>query len=91
MAILAFQLKIFGLVQGVSYRASLKSIAEKYSVTGWVSNCADGTVEARLEGNANEIQAVFQWAEVGPQGARVDKVELSPASPENFTSFAIVK
>jgi len=41
-----------GRVQGVGFRARARSIASRYSITGWVRNEPDGTV--MLEAQADE-------------------------------------
>jgi acylphosphatase len=82
-------LRIYGIVQGVGYRAGLVREAEGREVTGWVRNCADGSVEAVLQGNAEEVAAVIAWAQRGPRGARVERVE-SATGEGVFPDFAVL-
>jgi acylphosphatase len=70
-------LKIRGRVQGVYYRASMVREAQNLGLTGWVMNCADGSVEAVAEGTRSAIESLIDWCRQGPPGARVDRVELS--------------
>lgn len=44
-----------GRVQGVGFRFRTRMIAERYAVTGYVKNLADGTVELLVQGNEGEI------------------------------------
>jgi len=68
---------IRGRVQGVFFRQSMKDVAKYYGVKGWVRNLPDGrTVEAVLEGDAEAVDKVIQWAHWGPPGARVEGVEV---------------
>ncbi|ABL88457.1 acylphosphatase [Pyrobaculum islandicum DSM 4184] len=70
-------LYIKGKVQGVFFRQSMKEIAVRYGVRGWVRNRSDGrTVEAVLEGPRDAVAKVIEWAKVGPPGARVEEVEV---------------
>ena len=72
-----------GRVQRVNYRASLQQVALALGVTGWVRNRADGTVEAVLQGSPEAVQAVIDWAWVGPRNAQVvdlTKEWISPAA-----------
>jgi len=40
-----------------------------------VRNRRDGTVEALVQGDAREIDALLAWARRGPRAARVERVE----------------
>jgi acylphosphatase len=46
-----------GRVQGVGFRATTRSIAAAYAVSGYVMNLADGRVEAVVEGEEREVEA----------------------------------
>jgi len=49
------EVRYTGRVQGVGFRYTTKSIAERYRVTGYVRNRADGSVELVAEGEADEL------------------------------------
>ncbi|MGH1568869.1 MAG: acylphosphatase [Nitrosopumilus sp.] len=70
------RLFITGKVQGVFFRQSLKVMAKKNDVFGWVKNLQDGRVEAVLEGNEDNIDRLVEWAHSGPANARVEDVEI---------------
>ena len=80
------RLAITGLVQGVWYRESMRREAQRLGITGWVRNCADGSVEAVVQGSANAVDAITQWARSGPEQARVERVESSSAEGD-FAAF----
>ena len=83
-------LKIEGRVQGVYFRAATVTQAQKLSVTGWVMNCADGSVEALAEGGKEEIEELIAWCRRGPSGSRVTHVEIRWEEPQNiFAEFRI--
>ncbi|MBC2731600.1 acylphosphatase [Thiobacillus sp.] len=73
------RLRIHGRVQGVRFRESMRMEAERLSVTGWVRNTPDGTVEAVIQGPAPAVEALIEWAHTGPPLARVDRVEIGEA------------
>jgi acylphosphatase len=75
-------LVIHGRVQGVGYRAYMGMEAERVGVTGWVRNRADGTVEAMIHGQPEEISKMLDWARRGPPLAHVTLVEVNEASGE---------
>jgi acylphosphatase len=75
---LTLHLVIYGQVQGVFYRDSMKREAEMRLVAGWVRNRLDGTVEAVLHGESSAVNAVLLWARRGPEQARVKHVSVNP-------------
>jgi acylphosphatase len=44
-----------GRVQGVGFRFVVFQAANRYQLTGWVRNCADGSVEMIAQGRADGI------------------------------------
>lgn len=89
MSKLAFRIQIQGTVQGVCFRASMKSQADQLKLAGWVQNCSDGSVEAIVEGNPASIETIVYWCHEGPDAAIVDRVDISPRLPEGFSEFSI--
>ena len=75
-------LLISGRVQGVYFRQGMMETAEKNNVLGWVRNLPDDRVEAILEGNDSNVDAVMEWAHFGPAGAVVDELKIFE---ENYT------
>jgi len=70
------RLFVTGKVQGVFFRQSLKVMAKKNDIFGWVKNLKDGRVEAVLEGNEENVSRLVEWAHGGPANARVEDVEI---------------
>jgi acylphosphatase len=67
---------ISGRVQGVYFRDSLRTAAEREGVTGWVRNLPDRRVEAVLEGEIQVVSRVIEWSRQGPPAARVEEVAV---------------
>ena len=78
-----------GLVQGVFFRDSTRRVAQRYDVTGWVSNRADGAVEAVFEGEAEAVERLVAFSREGPRGAQVESVEVTEEQPEGLSGFAV--
>jgi acylphosphatase len=81
-----YQLKIFGLVQGVGYRWSMVREARRLGVRGGVRNRPDGSVEAIVTGPAQALEQIVAWARKGPAAATVTSVEVI-AGDGAFESF----
>ncbi len=84
-------LYISGKVQGVYFRQGMKETAEKNNVKGWVKNLPDKKVEAVLEGEESNIDAVIDWSRFGPPGAVVEELKiLNENSSEMLSDFEII-
>ncbi len=71
---------ISGRVQGVFFRMETKRKADACSVSGWVRNLPDGSVEAVFEGERPRVEDVLEWCRQGPPSARVEQVKASEQS-----------
>lgn len=49
------RVRFTGRVQGVGFRATTRSVAQGFDVSGWVRNEPDGSVLAEIQGPAGEI------------------------------------
>ena len=88
--IIARQLMIHGLVQGVGYRASAQAEGARLGLVGWVRNRRDGAVEALVAGPAASVDAFIAWARRGPSLARVDRIDVSAAEPPENREFGLL-
>jgi acylphosphatase len=66
---------VMGRVQGVGFRFFTENVANRLGLTGYVKNCADGTVEAYAVGNAAALDEFKTHLTEGPPSARVDQVQ----------------
>lgn len=78
---------ISGKVQGVFYRESMRTQAERLNVTGWVRNRSDGTVEAIVQGTQDAVVAIILWAQRGTKLAQVLQVEVTEGNGERYSRF----
>lgn len=49
-----------GRVQGVGFRYTTKDLARGFEVCGWVKNLPEGTVELRVMGEEEEVEAFIK-------------------------------
>ena len=80
---------VHGQVQGVGFRYSVLRMAQQRDVSGWVSNRADGAVEAVFEGDPGAVERLVNFCRAGPRGAQVDRVDLSEEESEGLTGFSV--
>jgi acylphosphatase len=79
-----------GRVQGVGFRWFVEREAHILGIAGWVRNNANGTVEFRAQGTADQLSGLHARLRQGPRAARVDNVEISEVRPSaNLSSFRI--
>lgn len=70
-------IKISGRVQGIGFRYWAVKTAEKIGgISGWVTNAADGSVEIRMSGEEDKIDAMILACHQGPSLSRVDHVKF---------------
>ncbi|MCL4367604.1 MAG: acylphosphatase [Actinobacteria bacterium] len=90
MARVRYRVLISGRVQGVNFRAALRSQALSRYVNGWVRNTSDGRVEAVIEGEKEDAEQVVAWARRGPPIAHVTDVQVTPEPyTGEFTEFLV--
>lgn len=83
---LTYNIQVFGLVQGVWFRASTQEQARRLGLNGWVRNQASGSVEIEASGPQVALDEFVKWCRKGPVLARVDRLEMQVnpnASPAN--------
>ncbi len=80
-------IKIYGQVQGVFFRISAKEQAEKLNITGFAQNKDDGSVYIEAEGDDSSLGKFLKWCKNGPDGATVEKLEITEGPVKNFTEF----
>lgn len=85
----ALRVRVFGRVQGVGFRAFVWREAAALGVDGWVRNRTDGTVEAVVVGDDDDVKRLLARIGEGPRWGRVDRLETAeeadvPAAGRGF-------
>lgn len=86
-----WNLKVFGLVQGVCLRFEMSQRAEKLNIAGWVKNLNDGSVEIMAAGTEANLNKLYNWIKSSPGYSNVvniEKVEVSQI--QKFDKFNIL-
>jgi acylphosphatase len=81
MSVKAVHVIVRGRVQGVGFRAWTRNQAELRSLSGWVRNRRDGSVEAVIAGAPEAVDLMLKALGSGPMLARVDAVETGEVEP----------
>ncbi|CAM2196459.1 acylphosphatase [Paraburkholderia sp. A1RI_3L] len=76
-----YYVRVRGVVQGVGFRHATVRQAHALGIRGYVANLDDGSVEAVVQGSANQVDRMLSWLRRGPPSARVTEV----ASEERYT------
>lgn len=89
--LLAQQIKITGLVQGVGFRPFVYRMAVKNKLVGWVENNNEG-VSIHAEANREQLQNFISDLKTqAPEAASIRDISISEAQTYNYTDFQIQK
>ena len=80
-------IKVYGQVQGVFFRATAKEEAEKLGIRGFARNEPDGTVYIEAEGKEKDLDTFVEWCKEDPNSAKVEKIEIEIGKLKNFSQF----
>lgn len=82
---------IFGFVQGVGFRQFIKTKAKEFSLTGWVRNLPDGSVEAVFQGDKASIEKIIKLCRKGPFLSEVENVDIKWENiVDNLSEFMVL-
>ncbi len=85
------QVFYLGRVQGVGFRFTVREIANRFTVTGYVKNLPDGRVELVAEGEEDEVKEFLRTigqSELSPM-IQNETIDWSEATGK-FDRFAMV-
>jgi acylphosphatase len=83
----AVNVRIRGKVQGVWFRAWIADQASRRNLRGWVRNRSDGSVEALLVGQVEQVDELAEICWQGPRAARVESVKVTQAEAVHRPGF----
>ena len=76
-----------GRVQGVGFRFTVLRFAQGYdSLTGYVKNKKDGSVEVYVEGKDYEVESLLEDITMGPHAGYINDVITNLMSPNGMYS-----
>ena len=81
---------VHGRVQGVFFRDYTRRMALSHSLTGWVRNLPDGSVETVFFGEEEMVTEMLTWLGKGSPLSSVTSIEVYDIEvKEQFPSFEI--
>ena len=86
----AVNITVHGRVHGVYFRTSTQAKALQLSLTGWVRNLPNGTVEVHAEGSRDSLDKLIKWCQKGPPLANVSRCDLDWIIPQRMDKFRIL-
>ncbi|GAK46973.1 acylphosphatase [Secundilactobacillus oryzae JCM 18671] len=87
----AYQLTVYGRVQGVGFRWSTLRLATEMKMAGTVKNLLDGSVQIVIEGPEEKIAVFIEKLEHNlTPFAKVSSIDKQPIPNQNLTDFQII-
>lgn len=77
-------IRVSGYVQCVGFRYFGCQNAARLGLTGWVRNCADGSVELEVQGDVVAVASFLDAVARGPRYAQVDDLAVRPLDLVDF-------
>jgi len=84
-----YNIKVFGLVQGVFYRKNTQTKAMELGLMGCVNNVVDGSVYIEVEGEEETLKKFVEWCKKGPEKAQVTDVKVEEDVLQNYSDFVV--
>lgn len=91
MEIKHINIKVTGKVQGVSFRAVTKVVADQMGIRGMIRNEKDGSVYMEAEGDDTLLEVFIEWCNEGTDRAKIENVEITPGELKHYQNFEIIK
>lgn len=89
MALKHFNIRVYGMVQGVFFRASARTHAQALDLCGFARNESNGSVYIEAEGEEENLKQFIEWCHRGPERASVTLVQTEEGALKNFPSFEV--
>lgn len=86
---IAYEIYVSGIVQGVGFRYYTMRVARELGIKGYVKNLPDGRVYIYAVGDEVTLDKFLSVINRGPPTAIVRGVEVRRANVENFNGFEV--
>jgi acylphosphatase len=83
-------IRVFGSVQGVWFRKSVKEQATRIGISGIVMNEPDGSVFIIAKGLKDQLDEFISYCAHGPELAEVINIHIEEEEVKQFEGFKII-
>lgn len=88
----SFKIKVFGVVQGVGFRAYVRHEARSLGLKGYVKNLDDGSVEILAIGPLEALESLIARIRGAKPPIRVTSLKVEEEEPKQvYTDFIILR
>ena len=70
-------IRVYGIVQGVGFRFTVRSLATMHGIGGWVANLPDGSVQIEATGAKDQLDAFVTAIRASRVGPGIERWEES--------------
>src|SRR3989338_7212683 len=84
-------IEVYGRVQGVRFRNSVRKFAVHYELKGTVMNLANGGVLIIAQGEKKNLERLVLWIKRSPGFSKVEKVDVNWSSSKSVRDFVIAR
>ncbi len=86
------KIEVIGRVQGIGFRAMIKSYADKNGLKGYVANLDNGNVKIDIQGEKNKLDDFIEWIKTNPGMSKVIEMKIDIKKIKNkYDKFEIKK
>jgi len=86
-----WNLKVFGVVQGVCLRFETRQKARSLNLVGEVQNLTDGSIEIKVVGKETDLEELLNWLKSSPGYSEVTRIKKEKISQvQKFDGFSIM-
>lgn len=82
-------IRVYGKVQGVFYRATAVELANTLGIKGFARNERDNSVYMEAEGENDVLEKFIEWCHKGSARAKVEQVVTEEGDMKNYVNFVI--
>jgi acylphosphatase len=87
-----FRAEVFGRVQGVNFRASVKKFCDGSGISGMVVNRSNGNVELLVQCSEDKLKELLKWLDLSPGFSKVENILFEEVDvDETFQEFSIAR